>query len=70
VPHIVDSIESSTPYRSSADPWLAPRCQQQQTGQVKLQDFETDIVVQSNQKVTVKTELKAASITAEDSELK
>jgi hypothetical protein len=33
-------------------------------------DFETDITVQANQKVTVKTELAPASITAEGSELK
>jgi len=33
-------------------------------------DFETDIVVQANQKVTVKTVLAAASIAAEGSELK
>jgi hypothetical protein len=33
-------------------------------------DFETDITVQANQKVTVKTELIPASITAEGSELK
>jgi hypothetical protein len=33
-------------------------------------DFETDITVQANQKVTVKTVLTPASITAEGSELK
>ena len=33
-------------------------------------DFETDITVRANQKVTVKTELAPASITAEGSELK
>lgn len=33
-------------------------------------DFETDITVQANQKVTVKTQLLPANITAEGSELK
>jgi len=33
-------------------------------------DFDADIVVQANQKVTVKTELAPASIAAEGSELK
>jgi hypothetical protein len=33
-------------------------------------DFETDITVEANQKVTVKTELAKASITAEGSDLK
>ena len=33
-------------------------------------DFETDITVRANQKVTVKTELAPASVTAEGSELK
>jgi hypothetical protein len=33
-------------------------------------DFETEITVQANQKVTVKTELTPASVTAEGSELK
>jgi len=35
-----------------------------------FRSFETDIVVEANQKVTVKTELATASITAEGSDLK